>query len=140
LRRLLGVHQKAIEMVLRIVESELGDVAVVTLSGQLTMGREAEELKERFQRLVAEKRMSILVNIDEVSYIDSYGVGELVALLSAVKKSGGSLKLVKPSDFVREVLRTTRLDTLFALYDSEEEALADFTRPDQAASGEQGAE
>ena len=126
-------------MLLRIVESQLGNVTVLTLSGHLTMGRQAEELKQRLQTLVADKKNNIIMNIDEVAYIDSYGLGELVACLTAARKSGGSLKLVKPTEFVRDVLRTTRLDTLFALYDSDEEALASFTLPDQAESGEQGA-
>jgi anti-anti-sigma factor len=127
-------------MALRIVESQLGDVALLTLSGILRMGLETGELKERLQKLVTQKTNNIIMNLDELTYIDSYGLGELVACLTTVKKSGGSLKLTKPTEFVRDVLRTTRMDSLFASYDSDEEALASFSLQDRADSSEQGIE
>jgi anti-sigma B factor antagonist len=129
-----------LDMALDIVESQQGDVTVLTLSGMLRMGLEADQLKSRLQALMARNRTNILLNVDELSFIDSYGLGELVASLTTVKKSGGSLKLTKPTEFVREVLRTTRLTSLFASYDSEAEALASFSLPDRADSRERGTE
>jgi anti-sigma B factor antagonist len=80
------------------------------------------------------------MNIGQLNFIDSHGLGELVGCLSTLKKSGGSLKLVKPTEFVRDILRTTRLDTLLVSYKSDEDALASILEQDRAESGEQGTE
>ncbi len=119
-------------MPLRIVESQLGDVALLTLSGSLRMGLEAEQLQARLQALVTRQAHNIILNVSELTYIDSYGLGELVACLTTAKKNGGSLKLVKPTEFVCDVLRTTRLDSLFKSYTTDEEARASFSRPERA--------
>ena len=113
-------------MALQIEESQRGDVTLLRLNGILRIGPEAEELKARLQTLVTQKKSNIVMNLGELTYIDSYGLGELVACLTAVKKSGGAFKLAQPTEFVRDVLRTTRLDSLFASYTSDDEALASF--------------
>ncbi len=125
-------------MPLRIVESQPGDVTLLALSGMLRIGLEADELKKRLQAVVNRKTNNIIMNLGELNYIDSYGLGELVACLTTVKKSGGSLKITKPTEFVRDVLRTTRLDSLFESYDSDEQALASFAPPGRADAGGQG--
>ncbi|REK17431.1 MAG: anti-sigma factor antagonist [Planctomycetota bacterium] len=114
---------------LDIKERQADDVTVLKLSGQLTMGLASSGLKEQLDAAVAQGRRHILLSVAELSYIDSYGLGELVACLTTVKKSGGALKLAGPTPFVRDVMRTTRLDTLFETYGSEEEALASFNEP-----------
>jgi anti-sigma B factor antagonist len=126
-------------MALQIKESPLGDAVLLKLSGTLRMGLESGELKQRSQKLVDQKATRIIMNLEELTYIDSYGLGELVSSLTVVKKSGGALKLVKPTEFVRDVMRATRLDSLFEFYDSNEAALAAFSQ-DNANSGEQGPE
>lgn len=127
-------------MALQIVESRVGDVAVLTVGGLLRIGGEAEELKERLQQVIAQGTNNILMSAGQLTYIDSFGLGELVACLTTVRKSGGSLKLAQPTEFVRDVLRITRLDRVFELYDSDEAALASFSTPDQADSKEPGSE
>jgi anti-sigma B factor antagonist len=114
-------------MALLIVESQLGDVALLKLSGQLTMGLEVEALQERVQKLVAEAKTNVIMNLDGVGFMDSSGLGELVSCLTILKKSGGSLKLAQPTEFVREVLRKTRLDSLLVCYESDEDARASFS-------------
>lgn len=123
-------------MALAIDESQLGNVTLLKLSGQLTMGLESGELKQRIQKLVTEGKINVIMNIGELNFIDSYGLGELVACLSALKKSGGSLTLAKPTEFVRDILRTTRLNTLLVSYESDEDALASILRKDCADSAE----
>lgn len=123
-------------MALQIDESQVGDVTLLKLNGQLTMGLESDELKQRMQKLVTEGEINVIMHIGELNFIDSYGLGELVACLSTLKKSGGSLILVKPTEFVRDVLQTTRLNTLLVSYESDEEALANILRKDRAGSGE----
>ena len=68
-----------------------------------------------------------MLNAQEVSVIDSSGVGDLVASFSLVKKAGGSLKVAGPSQFVRDVLRIARIPTMIEVYDTEEAALKSFT-------------
>jgi anti-sigma B factor antagonist len=126
----------AFEMALLIDESQLGDVTLLKLRGQLTMGLDSGELKQRMQKLVTEAKINVIMNIGELNFIDSYGLGELVACLSTLKKSGGSLKLARPTEFVREVLRTTRLNSLLVSYESDEDALASILLQDRAESGE----
>jgi len=123
-------------MALLIDESQVGDVTLLKLSGQLTMGLESGELKQRIQKLATEAKINVIMNIGELNFIDSYGLGELVACLSTLKKSGGSLTLAKPTEFVRDILRTTRLNTLLVSYESDEDALASILRKDRADSGE----
>jgi anti-sigma B factor antagonist len=123
-------------MALLIDESQAGDVTLLKLSGQLTMGLESGELKQRMQKLATEAKINVIMNIGELNFIDSYGLGELVACLTTLKKSGGSLILSQPTEFVRDILRTTRLNTLLVSYESDEEALASILREDRANSGE----
>jgi len=127
-------------MALVIDESQLGDVTLLKLSGQLTMGLDSGALKQKMQKLVTEAKINVIMNIGQLNFIDSHGLGELVGCLSTLKKSGGSLKLVKPTEFVRDILRTTRLDTLLVSYKSDEDALASILEQDRAESGEQGTE
>lgn len=127
-------------MALLIVESQLGDVTLLKLNGQLTMGLDAGELKERMQKLVTEAKINVIMNLGELNFIDSSGLGELVACLTTLKKSGGSLKLAKPTEFVRAILRTTRLDSLLVSYESDEDALTSFSLQDRPESGELGTE
>ena len=116
-------------MALLIVESQEGDVTLLRLSGQLTMGLDSGELKQRIQKLVSESKTNVILNLGELGFLDSYGLGELVACLTTLKKRGGSLKLAQPTEFVRDILRMTRLNSLFAAYESQEDALASFSQP-----------
>ena len=124
---------------LNIAEVQQGDAVLLTLSGHLTMGDSSGGLKTHLEGVVPAKGNNIIINLAELTYVDSYGVGELVACLTTIKKSGGALRLVNPTEFVREVLHTTRLDTLFTICDTDEEAAASIARQDQADAGEQGA-
>lgn len=113
-------------MGLQIASREAGDVTVLVLDGRLVMGRETQSLSDHVRRLLAENKTSILLNIEKVSYIDSSGVGELVACQTTAKKNGGVLKIASPCEFVSDVLRAVRLIDVLDLYATEAEALASF--------------
>lgn len=113
-------------MRLQIDSREVSGVTVLDLDGQLVMGIETQTLCDRVHQLIAEQKTKILINAGKIFYIDSFGVGELVACLTTAVKNGGSLKFASPSDFVRDVLRAVRLMNVLELYDTEEEAIASF--------------
>jgi anti-sigma B factor antagonist len=105
---------------------EKDGIAVVDVSGRLVLGPEGQDLLQRVKQLIAERRLKILVNFAGLTFIDSCGVGELVASLSSVKKNGGVMKLAGPTALVRDVLRVVRVPTIIDVYDSESEALTSF--------------
>jgi anti-sigma B factor antagonist len=106
---------------------DVGGITVLDLSGSLVLGREPQSLSHRIKQLVADQRLSLLLNAQAVSVIDSSGVGDLVASFTLVKKAGGSLKVSGPSPFVRDVLRIARIPTMIEVFDTEEAALKSFT-------------
>src|SRR6476659_6735879 len=86
-RKFTDDNKGAFEMALVIEESQLGDVTLLKLSGQLTMGLDSGALKQKMQKLVTEGKINAIMNIGQLNFIDSYGLGELVACLSTLKKS-----------------------------------------------------
>jgi len=113
-------------MSLRIDVREAGDVTVLELTGHLVLGLESQTLSQRVKQLVAEGKKKIVVNAKNVAFIDSCGVGELVAAYTTLKKNEGAFKLASPQKMVSEVLRLSRLPTVIEVFDTEEKALASF--------------
>jgi anti-sigma B factor antagonist len=101
-------------------------ITVLDLKGSLVAGIGVEAFAQLFKQIVAEQRTKVLLNLKDVSVIDSRGVGELVASFSSLKRAGGSLKIANPSKFVREVLQITRIGTIIDVFDTEEAALQAF--------------
>lgn len=110
-------------MTLRITENQSDGVTVLALSGHLVMGEESQQLKRQVEALVEQSQTNVIMHMEGVAYIDSFGVGELVSCVTIMKKNGGMLKLVNPTQFVREVLRVTHLDTVIPIFDTEAEAI-----------------
>ena len=108
----------------------VGDVSVVSLSGKLVSGVGDVLLRETINQLLADNRLRILVNLSEVTHIDSSGVGELVASRRIAKRFGGVLRLVKPVGTVERVLRLGHILPLFKLHESEEEGITDLQAVD----------
>jgi anti-sigma B factor antagonist len=113
-------------VMLSIDERENDGVTILELTGRLVFGADSQSLNQLVKRLVAERKTRILVNLAGISFIDSCGVGELVASLSTVKKSDGVLKAAAPTAIVREVLRIVRVTKIIDIYNTEAEALASF--------------
>lgn len=105
-----------------------GDVVIVDLKGKLTAGLGDQILRETLDELLAENWKKILLNLSGVSFMDSAGVGELVAGLRTAKRLGSSLKLLSATERVQSTLFISKLLPIFELYEQEAVALADFER------------
>jgi anti-sigma B factor antagonist len=113
-------------MSIQMTERQVGDVTVIDLSGKLTTDHEAQRLKDKINSLVQQQRNRVIVNLADVSYIDSGGLGQLVSSYSTVAKANGGLKLLHVSRKNHDLLAITRLVTIFDTFDTEDEALQSF--------------
>ena len=103
----------------RVVES----VSVLDLSGKIVLGEGDVQVKERIRDLLSDGQRKILLNLGDVSYIDSAGLGALISSYATVKREGGQLKLVNLTKRVQDLLAITKLITVFDTFDSEKEAI-----------------
>jgi anti-sigma B factor antagonist len=113
-------------MHLALTERQIGAVTVLDLVGKLTIDHDAQRLKDKINSLIQQGRTQIVLDLTDVSYIDSGGLGQLVASYGSVVKTNGGLKLLGVSKRNHDLLSITRLVTLFDAYDSEKEALESF--------------
>ncbi len=111
---------------MKVTVRQLGDVAVVDLAGKITLGGGDEALRRKVDELLHEGRLQILLNLKEVSYMDSSGVGGLAACYQEARSRNGTVKLVNPTGRVQDLLRLIRLEDVIELFDSEQEALGSF--------------
>jgi anti-sigma B factor antagonist len=110
----------------RLSTRQVGDVAVIDVSGRITLGEGSSNLREGIRELLSRGQRKILLNLGEVSYIDSSGIGELVWGYTSVANQGGQLKLLNLTKRVKDLLQITRLYTVFDIYDDEAEAVRSF--------------
>jgi len=101
----------------------LDDVVILDLSGRITMGEGTLILRERIQRLLQAGDRKFLLNLADVDYIDSSGLGELVSSFTTVRNQGGLLKLLSLTKRVQDLLQITKLLTVFEVFNNEAEAL-----------------
>ena len=111
---------------LNINERQAGDVTVLDMSGKITIGEGSVALRSAIRKLIEEGKKKILLNLAQVSYVDSSGIGELVSSFTAVNKEGGSLKLLNLTQKIQDLLAITKLLTVFDVFDSEAEALSSY--------------
>ena len=104
-----------------------GDVTVLDFKGRPRMGGNAVALHSSIRCLVQEKKTLILLNLTGVNFIDSCGLGELIASQVSVENHGGEIKLVGLTETLRELLMMTRLLTFFDVYESEADAISNFS-------------
>ncbi|MBZ5568821.1 MAG: STAS domain-containing protein [Acidobacteriia bacterium] len=104
-----------------------GDAVIVDCKGRIVFGEETAFLRHQVKDLLHESRQ-IVLNLADVHYIDSTGVGELVSLYTSARNRGGSIKLAGLTGRVKDVLQITKLATVFQTFDTAEEASADFNR------------
>ena len=122
-------------MNLKTKTRQVDGIAVVDLSGRIILGEETKLLRETIQGLLRGGQKEILLNLGEVWFIDSAGIGELVSAFTSVRNRGGELKLLKLTKRVRDVLQITKLYTVFDIRDDEAAAINAFqTRKSIAAS------
>jgi anti-sigma B factor antagonist len=104
----------------------VGDVSVVDVSGRITLGEGSSALRDCLRDLMAQNNKKILLNLSEVSYIDSSGIGELVSGFTTVANSGGTLKLLGLTKRVKDLLQITKLYTVFDVHEEEAHAIRAF--------------
>ena len=115
---------------LYINERRDGNVTILDLKGRLRVGGNTVALHKSIRCLVLEKKMQILLNLAGVTYIDSCGLGELVASQVSVENQGGEIKLVGLTETLRELLTATRLLRVFDVFEDEADAIQNFAAPD----------
>ena len=109
------------------IDSRLSsDVTILDVAGKITLGDGSVVLREKVKELVAAGNKKVLLNLGNVTYIDSSGIGELVAAFTSVSNSGGALKLLHLTKRVQDLLQITKLYTVFEVHDDEAKAIASF--------------
>lgn len=111
---------------LSISERQAGDVTILDLDGKVTIGEGSVALRSAIRRLLGENKKKILLNLGNVSYVDSSGIGELVSSYTAVNKEGGQLKLLNLTQKIQDLLAITKLLTVFDVFENEGEALGGY--------------
>ncbi len=114
-------------MSVKLTTRQVGDVTVIDAAGRITLGEGASAFRDIIRDLAAKGDKKLLLNLSEVSYIDSSGIGELVSGFTTVTNHGGSLKLVGLSKRVKDLLQITKLYTVFETFDDEAQAVRSFT-------------
>lgn len=115
-------------MALKITSREVEGVAVLALEGRIVLGEESNALRENVKKLLAENKKDIVLTMDNVTYIDSAGLGTLVAAHHSARSQGAALKLSNLGSKFQEVLQVTRLLTVFEVFDSEAAAVRSFKK------------
>jgi len=113
-------------MALRMNHREVDGVTIVALDGRIVLGEESNALREQVKTLLAGGKKQIVLNMDHVTYIDSAGLGTLVAAHHSARSQGASLKLSNLGSRFQEILQVTKLLTVFDVYDSEAAAVHSF--------------
>ena len=114
---------------MKIVERTVGELTVLDVNGKLTMGDGAQLLKDKTESLVFQDRKKIIVNLEAVPYIDSGGLGQLVACYTTLSKAGGRLTLLNVNTKNHDLLSITKLVSVFETFDTEREAIESYASP-----------
>jgi len=113
-------------MALNIVEKEVGGVLVLQLMGRVTLGEESNQLRTKLKGVLADGKTRLVLDLAEVTYIDSAGLGTLVAGFTSAQNQGANLKLANLTKRFREQLHITKLVTVFDVYDSVDDAVKSY--------------
>ena len=113
-------------MSVKLNTRQVGDVSVVDVAGRITLGEGSSALRDLMREMVGKGQKKILLNLGEVSYIDSSGIGELVSGFTTVTNSGGELKLLNLNKRVKDLLQITKLYTVFDVHEDEASAIRSF--------------
>jgi anti-sigma B factor antagonist len=106
---------------------QVGDVTVIDASGRITLGEGSTAFREKIKEMLAAGNKKILVNMAEITYIDSSGIGELVSSFTTTTNAGGHLKLLSLGKRVQDLLQITKLYTVFETHDDEAAAVRSFS-------------
>lgn len=114
-------------MSVKLTTRQVGDVTVVDAAGRITLGDGASAFRDTIRELAAGGQKKLLLNLGEVSYIDSSGIGEMVSGFTTVTNSGGQVKLLNLTKRVQDLLQITKLYTVFEVFDDEATAVRSFS-------------
>ena len=112
---------------MQIEERVVNGVTILDLKGKITLGEGDEALKDKINSLLMQERKRILLNLADVPYIDSAGLGEIVRTYTTVSRQGGQLKLVNLTKRITDLLMITKLLTVFETFESESDALKSYS-------------
>ena len=104
----------------------VGDVAIVDLSGKITLGENTGILRDELKSVLAQGNKNIILNMKDVSYVDSAGLGELVGAYTTATNAGGAVKLLHLQGKMRDLMQITKLFTIFPTFDDEQQAVSSF--------------
>jgi anti-sigma B factor antagonist len=113
---------------MKVTTRQVDGVTILDLSGRITLGEGSVQLRDAVRDLLAKGQKQILLNLGDVNYIDSSGIGELVSAFTTVHNQGGDLKLLNLTKKVHDLLQITKLYTVFDIKDDEASAIASFAR------------
>jgi anti-sigma B factor antagonist len=116
------------KVALKMTNREVDGVSVVALDGRIVLGEESNALREKVKSLIAEGKKKVVLNMANITFIDSAGLGTLVASHHSAKSQGAALKLAHLGSKFQEVLQITKLLTVFDVYSTEAEAVASFAK------------
>ena len=114
-------------MSVKLTTRQVGDVTVIDAAGRITLGEGASTFRDMIRDLASKGNKKLLLNLSDVSYIDSSGIGELVSGFTTVTNHGGVLKLLGLSKRVKDLLQITKLYTVFEVFDDEAAAVRSFS-------------
>ncbi len=113
-------------MALSISTRQLDGVTILDLSGRITLGEGSVQLRDAIRDLISKGEKHVLLNLGDVNYIDSSGLGELVSAFTTAKNQNADVKLLNLTKKVKDVLQVTKLYTVFDIYDDEAHAISSF--------------
>jgi anti-sigma B factor antagonist len=113
---------------MEILQRRQGNVVILDIYGAISMGESKEKFAHVMDELLSQADTNVLVNFSGINYVDSTGIGELVGYLNKFVESNRQLKILKPHDRVRKLLQITKLDSIFEIFENEEESLKSFNR------------
>jgi anti-sigma B factor antagonist len=114
------------EVGMQISQRAVGDIVIIDLNGKMTLGEGDELLRDKVNSLVQQGQKKLVLNLAEVPYIDSAGLGEIVRTYTTVSRQGGALKLLSLTKRIQDLLAITKLLTVFETYDTEADAVKSF--------------
>ena len=112
---------------MKITERNSGDVTVLDIEGKILLGEGDVQLKRKIDELVERKEIKVVLNLGQVPYMDSGGLGEIVRSYTTATRAGGNLKLLHATTRISDLLTITKLITVFEVFDDEASAVASFS-------------
>jgi len=112
---------------MKFTTRKVGNVVIIDIDGKILLGEGDEEIKQSVDDLLKKGNNNILLNLAKVPYIDSAGLGEIIRCFTALRRSGGSFKLLSPNQRIIDLLSITNLLNVFDWYDDESSALTSFS-------------